>query len=361
MLDAAALALGSFAILVTALSLIRSRIWWVRIWDFPRAQVLTLGAIALALWVAAGSWTEGWRLAFSAALVASLAYQAGMIWRYTPLAPVEVTRARRSDPDRRLSLVVSNVLQSNRRSDRLLEVLRRHEPDVMLCLETSEWWRSRLDTLLDTHPHVVRCVLENTYGMLVYSRHPLEDRSVDFLIEQDVPSVQATVRLPSGDRVWLNCVHPKPPAPSEDEESTPRDAELIVVGKRVRDAALPVVVCGDLNDVAWSRTTRLFQKISGLLDPRKGRGFFNTFHARYPGLRYPLDHVFHSRDLRLVDLRRLPYVGSDHFPMYIALSYEPDAVPEQEPPHPDAGDEREAEETEEEGKRGRGSSLDSGG
>jgi hypothetical protein len=106
-----------------------------------------------------------------------------------------------------------------------------------------------------------------------------------------------------------------------------------------------VVVCGDLNDVAWSRTTRLFQKVSGLLDPRKGRGFFSTFHARWPGLRWPLDHVFHSDSFRLIAMRRLPYVGSDHFPVNAVLSYEPQAEAEQEAPAADAEDLHEARET----------------
>jgi endonuclease/exonuclease/phosphatase (EEP) superfamily protein YafD len=129
-----------------------------------------------------------------------------------------------------------------------------------------------------------------------------------------------------------------------------RDAELLLVGKRVHGAALPVIVCGDLNDVAWSRTTRLFQKTSRLLDPRKGRGLFSTFHARTPGFRFPLDHIFHSDDLRLVEMRRLPYVGSDHFPVYAALSYEPAARDEQEAPAADRADKQEASETISQGK-----------
>src|SRR5690606_8157434 len=127
--------------------------------------------------------------------------------------------------------------------------------------------------------------------------------------------------------------------------SAERDAELVVVAKRVQDAELPVIVCGDLNDVAWSRTTRLFQKLSRLLDPRKGRGFYGTFHARYPFLRYPLDHVFHSDDFRLVDMRLLPYVGSDHFPVFVELSLERDAAREQEAPDRDAEDEAEGRES----------------
>ena len=76
---------------------------------------------------------------------------------------------------------------------------------------------------------------------------------------------------------------------------------------------------GDLNDVAWSRTTRLFQRISGLLDPRVGRHYINTFHADYPLLRWSLDHVFHSTDFALVDMQRLAHIGSDHFPVYVVL------------------------------------------
>jgi endonuclease/exonuclease/phosphatase (EEP) superfamily protein YafD len=181
--------------------------------------------------------------------------------------------------------------------------------------------------------------------MLLYSRLPLSHTSIDFLVEEDIPSIQATVTLQDGTSVWLNCVHPRPPAPGENDESLERDAELLVVGKRVCGAKQPVVVCGDLNDVAWSRTTRLFQKASGLVDPRKGRGMFSTFHAKFPGLRFPLDHILHSTEFRLVEMRRLPSVGSDHFPVVATLSLEPDADADQDAPAADGADEQEMRET----------------
>jgi endonuclease/exonuclease/phosphatase (EEP) superfamily protein YafD len=101
-------------------------------------------------------------------------------------------------------------------------------------------------------------------------------------------------------------------------------------------------VAGDFNDVAWSHTTDLFIQLSGLLDPRRGRGIFNTFHAHWPLFRFPLDHVFHSNHFKLVDLRRLDEVGSDHFPVCVELQYERRAPEEQPEPEPSSKDVREA-------------------
>jgi endonuclease/exonuclease/phosphatase (EEP) superfamily protein YafD len=131
------------------------------------------------------------------------------------------------------------------------------------------------------------------------------------------------VVLPSGKAIQIHCIHPEPPSPSQSETSLSRDAELLIVGNNVKDNIHPTLVFGDLNDVAWSRTTRLFQKISGLLDPRKGRGFFNTFNAKYPVFRWPLDHIFLSEDFLLREIKRLPSISSDHFPMYIKLKLRP--------------------------------------
>ena len=347
MRDVLSLILAVVAVLGTLLSLLRARAWWIRVWDFPRVQVAIIGIVALALG-GARWWSDPVWIAGSVLLTASVAFQVACVWRYTRLAPREVQRSRHDDPGRRLAIVISNVLQTNRQADRLLRVIRDADPDIVLCVETDDWWRERLDALAETHPHLVRCPLPNTYGMVLYSRLPLERPAVQFLVQPDIPSIQARVRLRGGKRVWLHCVHPRPPAPGESDESLQRDAELLLVGQRVRDAAdqsEPVVVCGDLNDVAWSRTTRLFQKVSRLVDPRKGRGLYSTFHARWPGLRWPLDHVFHSDSFRLVTLRRLGYVGSDHFPVCVVLSYEPPAAAEQEAPEESAEDLHEARET----------------
>ncbi|KKM72467.1 hypothetical protein LCGC14_1420210, partial [marine sediment metagenome] len=125
---------------------------------------------------------------------------------------------------------------------------------------------------------------------------------------------------------------------------TERDAELLLVAREINVDDGPVLVFGDFNDVAWSRTALLFQKISGLLGPRRGRGFFNTYNANYRLLRWPLDHVFHTKNFTLIELARCEHIGSDHFPMYIKLNYSEEAEEIQEAPKADKEDKEFADE-----------------
>ncbi len=76
--------------------------------------------------------------------------------------------------------------------------------------------------------------------------------------------------------------------------------------------------------------TRLFRRVSNMLDPRIGRGLYATFNARRRLLRWPLDHIFFTEDFRLVRLERMGFIGSDHFPIMVDLSYEPEIADEQE-------------------------------
>ena len=48
MLETIAGVLGAFVALTTTLSLVRAKAWWVRVWDFPRAQVAVLLVAAAA-------------------------------------------------------------------------------------------------------------------------------------------------------------------------------------------------------------------------------------------------------------------------------------------------------------------------
>lgn len=307
-------------VVATLLPLWRYEAWWVRGFDFPRLQFSLLAAAILGLGFIS---LELSHLSHQLVMIATticLAYQAWWILPYSFLFPVEAHgTAEGFDPANSIRILSANVLTPNRNAAALIALVRENDPHILVTLESDDWWQQQLQVLESDYPHSVKCPLDNLYGMHVYSQLELIDERVEFLIEDQVPSVHTAVKLASGDLVQLHVLHPAPPSPVENEASTQRDAELLMVAKSAADRDQPIIVTGDLNDVAWSSTTRLFRKISGLLDPRVGRGMFNTFHADYGFIRWPLDHLFHSHHFDLSFIRRLPHCGSDHFPLLTEL------------------------------------------
>jgi len=307
---------------ITVIQYWRQPGWWVRGWDFPKLQVGALLVLLLLAQLVLLDFSNRWNLLLPPLTLGCLAYQWWWIRPYTRLARCEADWADPNDDGPRIRILSSNVLTSNRHADRLIDLVRQYHPDVLVTLETDQWWGEQLQVLDDQYPYCIRCPLDNLYGMHVFSRLPLEHQRLSFLVQDDIPSMHARLRLSEDVSVRMHFLHPAPPSPTENDESTERDVELLIVGRSVKQADGPVIVTGDLNDVAWSPTTRLFRKISGLLDPRIGRGMFNTFHAQYRLLRWPLDHFFHSDHFRVVRIERLPDIGSDHFPIFIELQYD---------------------------------------
>ncbi|MFI8415815.1 endonuclease/exonuclease/phosphatase family protein [Serratia sp. NPDC078593] len=317
-------------VLVTIAPLSKHPAWWIRVWDFPRLQILALALLVFVINLLFLPLSSPLVWVMIAINLACVVYQAVWIYPYTPLSKPQVLDFSGYQAKPRIRILVSNVLTPNRQAEKLLALVATERPDVLVAVETDRWWEQQLAPLEQDYPYRLACPQDNLYGMHVYSRLPLSDAEIQYLVDKDIPSMHMLVRLVDGTQVRLHCVHPMPPSPTENDESEDRDAELVLVGKSVRDAKQPVIVTGDLNDVAWSTTTRLFLKVSGLLDPRRGRGMFSTFHSGYPFLRWPLDHVFHSDDFILGSLRRLPCVGSDHFPILVELVYAPKQGEQQE-------------------------------
>ena len=324
--------LALLLVIATALPLLRFDQWWIRALDFPRGQIAIAGMVLLAPYLYFWETRRLYESIVLGLLLLAVGYQVVKIFPYTVLMPKQVMATASQSDDANLRLLVANVLMENRESEAFLAIVRDHDPDVILTMETDEWWEEALRVLEEEYPHTLKNPLDNTYGMLAHSRLEMIDPEVRFILKDSIPSMHMQVVLPSDDRVFLHFVHPDPPNPKYATETTERDAELLIVGREVDKRDQPTIVAGDFNDVAWSHTTNLFQKASGLLDPRVGRGMYNTYNAKNPLLRWPLDHVFHSDHFKLVRMDKGPAWGSDHFPIYIELSLESGAEGEQEEP-----------------------------
>ncbi|WP_417421986.1 endonuclease/exonuclease/phosphatase family protein [Halomonas sp.] len=343
--------LALLPLLATLVARVPLRWWWIRCFEFPRVQIALL-SLLFGLMALVFLEPSDWRSAAWIIVLITVGLQGRYILPWTRLWRAQVKTAdKESSQDRHITLLIANVLTPNRRAEDLIKMIQQRQPDIILTLESDQWWQDQLDPALDEKwPYSVKVPLDNLYGMHLYSRLPLENTSVKWLIQKDIPSIHTMVTLENGDSIRLYAVHPRPPAPAESEKSLWRDAELLWVGQEVHKKPQPTLVAGDLNDVAWSSTTRLFYRISGMLDPRRGRGMFSTFHAKNRLLRWPLDHIFVTNHFTLVNMQRLGAFGSDHFPILATFCYQPTRQVEQEKPQADSEEREEASETIQQGK-----------
>lgn len=328
--------------------------WWVRAWDFPRLQVAAVALIPMVLALAGGTLHGfgGWVWIVLGLSLAAGVWQLAHVAPFTPLWPVEIEQAHA--PDAALTrLVIVNLCKENDKTAEALEVLRGLDADVVLLVEFDGKWRDALQPLGDTYPHQLGDVRDEGLGLMLWSRLDLRDAEVRHLVSDRRASVRARVMLKAGHEVNLIGLHPTPPGlrdQTDDDrrDSRVRDAELVLVAREVAERPdAGWVIAGDFNDVAWSHTTRLFKRISGLKDPRVGRGLYNSYDARHKLLRYPVDHIFLSPGYAVAQLARQRVPGSDHFAIITDFVGDGDERAEPEPRGNDAED---AEEIEREGQ-----------
>lgn len=325
--------LGALALLVTLLPFLPTDRWYVRMWDFPRLQLLVLLVAVLVAWLLLARRRSSGVVAFGGALALASAWQATYAAPYLPLGPHKVASAVNCAPGNEISLLNINVLQDNRDREAVLDLVRARNPDVVLFVETDAVWARALAPLAKAYPHRESVPLPNTYGMILMSRWPIEAR-IRYRLQPDIPSIDARLTLPSGQEVDLYALHPEPPLPGDDAGE--RDAELVMVGRETRKSGRATIILGDLNDVAWSDTSRLFREVSGTADPRVGRGLYPTFNARYPLFQWPLDHMFVTPHWRVMQLDRLGHVGSDHYPIFYRFCLARPAAERMTAPRPNA-------------------------
>jgi len=218
-----------------------------------------------------------------------------------------------------IKVISTNVYQFNKDRHLFVEMIRREKPDIFLTMESNQDWEDAFQELKEDYPNYEEVALENTYGIHFYTKLKINRIKVHYFVADDLPSIEAELETADGYRFVFFGVHPPPPSPTEESTSKERDGDLLSVAKVVSNYKVPVVITGDFNTVAWSRESILFKKASGLIDGRYGRGYLATFHTKYWFFRIPLDLLYHSTDIFLKDLKILPSIGSDHFPVYFSF------------------------------------------
>lgn len=321
------------AVLILAVTLLPEipTTWWpVRAMDVPRVQVLVLAVLLLvpAALLPARPW------AGMALLSLAILWQGWKIWPYTPLATKEIRMAQPGDDQ--IKLMAWNVLMHNDDHQAAIAAIETESPDILLLMETDDRWARAMTPVLDGYATTVLHPKDNFFGMIFATRLPANDARVVYLTADETPTILAELVSPGGRAFRFVGLHPRPPGPGEDTDF--RDRQILYAARFARQTDLPVISMGDFNAAAWSHPSHYFKTVGEFIDPRVGRGLIASFDARSRLLRCPIDQLYVSPDVAVVEFHRGPPSGSDHFPMTATVRIDPDLAAglNRRPPKPDA-------------------------
>lgn len=295
---------------------------YLKMLDFPRIEFFVTSMICLIILLVVSIKRKWYDYLLAVLLISGLVINGAYLVHYTPLVPKLVPSANiETKADQTLSLLITNVKMSNRNSKDLLQLIKQKQPDLILAMEINAWWDKQLNILEKQYPYSQHTINEVTYGMVLYSKFPINDMEVNYLQNKKVPSFNSVIVLPGDKKVALHCMHPVPPTLFEDLPDNEGQQELALqkLGKKILSRQYPTIVAGDLNDVVWSHVDELTGTENILFDVRVGRGFYNSYSAENVLISWPLDHIFVTKEFQLKSLERLSKIGSDHYPIYVEL------------------------------------------
>jgi len=230
-----------------------------------------------------------------------------------------------------------NVNYKNDDYSRVLNYIRKVNPDFLLLQEYTPEWKGALSSELSKQwPNKVEVVRTDTFGIAIFSRSKIQRHEIIQLGAYEWPSINCEV-LVSNRSMKIFATHLMGPIPEKGWRI--QNSQLEDLETRVK--ALPtLLVCGDFNMTPWtSRFQRLLVE-DKLYDSRSGFGLQASWPSQRPilvskllklpvrleltGINWlvglPLDQCLVTSDINILHREIGPNVGSDHFPVIVDIA-----------------------------------------
>ncbi len=275
---------------------------------FRLQYALTLSALALLLFI-----FRSWKLLPLALCCAAFN------WAY--ILPYYSAQHRpASKPSAvHLQLVLSNVLGSNKDYEALTTMLGAEHPDIAVLQEFTEEWQKHLHGLDVQWPYSTVIPRPGGSGMAVFSRYPLEHAEMLTLDASTHPALLVRVNV-EGIKLTVLSLHP--PMPARADKFANRNEQIVNAASIMKEAKGAKVLIGDLNTTMWSPYFTDLIRESGLRDARVGFGLSPSWPVPLPSfLQIPIDHCLVSEEITVEEVRTGKYIGSDHRPLVVNISF----------------------------------------
>ena len=285
----------------------------VRLLDFVRIQVTLSLIIILGLSFLLP--IENGYLLISAQIAAgiSIVFQASIILPYLPIRKF-FSQSKKRGPS--ITILSVNVLQKNNNYQELIKLIKELKPNILLTMETNKEWEKALSEIETDYSYSYKIPKENRYGMHFYTNLQVNKLEEHYLISDERPAIKVQLTSNEDHQFVFWGIHPPPPSPTEKPTSRQKDAELVKVAKLIGESDLPCIITGDFNNVCWSKSAKLFSKISNLKDARLNNGIHGTFPVKPWIFRFPIDLIFSSKEIEVTKIKTLKDIGSDHLPIF---------------------------------------------
>lgn len=264
--------------------------------------------------------SQSWKtcLVFSVLLSISLGHLSPYLSFQKPIVSATINEEYAS-PTESIKILSLNFHYKNHNFDAFVEFLQKENPDLFVIHEAGKQWKEGLQRFVSVYPYYYLTEDTGIHGTFMASKVPGTFSEIPlgttFALEFNLETFKENESL------TVLGVHPS--APLSSWEAKQRNAQLEVLtvyvqGKGKRNENL--VVMGDFNATPWSPYIKDFSRESKLVDVRRGRGIFPTWHAHNPLFQLPIDLAFLSQELDILNFYSGSSLDSDHRPIVLELS-----------------------------------------
>ncbi|MGK7391795.1 MAG: endonuclease/exonuclease/phosphatase family protein [Candidatus Cyclobacteriaceae bacterium M2_1C_046] len=215
-----------------------------------------------------------------------------------------------------LKVSAINVLSINRESGKVIDFIKKEDPDIIILQEYTEWWETALKEFTNTYAFKYEINRSDNFGIALISKtEPSSIEMINFS-KASVPSLLATFRI-EGKDITVLATHPVPPATKRMYED--RNEQLLEISEIKGRLGEYFIVAGDLNITPYSWYFKNLKNSLNAEDARAGFGLNATWPTLPSPLQIPIDHILVSQNLEVTDFNNGTYTGSDHYPVTVCL------------------------------------------
>lgn len=239
----------------------------------------------------------------------SLFIQSGLL-----IAPYfHATKSFASSSKHELKVISANVLKTNTDYQSTIDFIREEDPDVFGLIELTHDFSEAMNVLHEEYPHHILFPYHRGFGIGLYSKLPLIESKIDIL-SGGIPFIETHIEV-EDKNIHLFLIHALPPFNEEMFEA--RNNSLVQIASLLDSR--PTIIMGDFNLTPWSEYYQTFVRDSGLVSTRDMWDGLQHSWSSW-GLYLPIDHIFLSRNIRVLNQYTGEDVGSDHLPIIAELA-----------------------------------------